>query len=1353
MLTNETRTQSIAELTPEYWFLPSNTTARRPAFTTGNSVKPFVDGRGYFKDLKSTLGYSDRSLLLAGWRVSSGQILDPELDEQNLRGETFLDVVKSVRRLGSDIKALLYNVPGTDMPGPFRLWHAFDNREFCDEIIKLGGDAILDSRLSDVPASSHHQKFIVAESSDPAQSAAYLGGIDVCYDRWDHPPHDNCAQRQRDFVREGFIETHQPSQPGWHDIQVKIQGPAVGQIWEVFRSRWNDPRQPNKDPFLAAYRGKTRVAGDPPKLQVSGSAAIQINLTLPEGVFPDTGGAGEQTIARALEHAIDQAKHYIYVEDQYIWPCSLVERLEAAVKRGVRVLLVVARDYDAPGLAGISHRLRGEVVDRLRTAGPQSFRIHHLERDNGEQIYVHSKLFIIDDRFVSIGSANFNARSLVNDTEIQASIVDTEAITVPIDGQMQPVGRFAHDLRCELWAEHLELNRQEVIDPIAAFDTLWAKAPIAPNRRAVPHVVKHGLINIDAIAEYLTTLIHKRMAHVPHISLPPGISDRSAIKLAVDTAMRGPIAAGILKLMEEMLNPDMTSTFAAAERVIKRPFGATSFQPKKPLGPQESGPIPSEEKRAEAETVIRNLRKGRLPRMVDWIDPLLLGTVAVRTIISSTIGQYADQRPMQAALDECSPEELLKRHDYSAVGQTRLKLPPDFASRHLTPDSEGRVWLDFIADLGDGFEATYAMAYMVAANTLEVETSAGTPISLPAGQVLVFGGDLAYPNATVKEYTERCLMPYDMAFQTDKPSRQLFYIAGNHDWYDGLTAFTSVFCTARDRYAHGLGKQIGGWRCHQRRSYFAVKMPHNWWLWGVDLGLTDTIDDAQLDYFHTMAEGTRPGDNVIIITHAPGWVNKEIDGLHEMTMLARSRGANVPLVLAGDLHHYSRYYSDDARVHMITSGGGGAFAHATHQLKRRMKVNWALETEKPKRVSDGRDRPAFNREEREAVGPSDAVDFTEKPIAAVSARSRLRNKLDSSVARIFEATEFQAPNFYPERWRSRLLVLRNLWLPFHNWRFAVLLGIIYMIFGWVFQLSVADPIEGVRQNRYASADIECLAKLKVDADPVALASCRSDAYKRVDDMLANFHLNLPTDDIPKPDLPKLDGKNLTTEQAHQAVGYLKRELRTYWEALLLSISPKRVLFGMLANPAFFIMVLALWLGLVHYVDALWTSRIVNGIAKLVLGSMHFIAHMALLLVLTTIFSLIIYSPLVDGKNDLMTVIAGVAAYTGMIVLLGGILGGIVWGIYWAAASALFGMHMDAFSALGIANYKNFLRMSFAPDRLTIYPVGLDKVPGKRGWRAPYAGEMVPAHNPLILPKKPLKPRLIEDPIVIENVPK
>jgi hypothetical protein len=107
-------------------------------------------------------------------------------------------------------------------------------------------------------------------------------------------------------------------------------------------------------------------------------------------------------------------------------------------------------------------------------------------------------------------------------------------------------------------------------------------------------------------------------------------------------------------------------------------------------------------------------------------------------------------------------------------------------------------------------------------------------------------------------------------------------------------------------------------------------------------------------------------------------------------------------------------------------------------------------------------------------------------------------------------------------------------------------------------------------------------------------------------------------------------------------------------------------------------------------------------------------------------------------------------YTASSILLGGLLGALIFGIYWAVMSAVFSKHTgDAFGALGIKDYKHFLRMRFEKDRLTIYPIAIDKVPGRRGWRVPRTGEAMPGHNPQIIPRQSLGPRLIEPPIVIE----
>ena len=64
---------------------------------------------------------------------------------------------------------------------------------------------------------------------------------------------------------------------------------------------------------------------------------------------------------------------------------------------------------------------------------------------------------------------------------------------------------------------------------------------------------------------------------------------------------------------------------------------------------------------------LRQLRMGRLPRMVSWYDPRLLARVGVRTIVSSVFGQYADQRLMQAVTDPCDDKELCQRYDYSNI--------------------------------------------------------------------------------------------------------------------------------------------------------------------------------------------------------------------------------------------------------------------------------------------------------------------------------------------------------------------------------------------------------------------------------------------------------------------------------------------------------------------------------------------------------------------------------------------------------------------------------------------------------------------------------------------------------------
>ena len=760
-------------------------------------------------------------------------------------------------------------------------------------------------------------------------------------------------------------------------------------------------------------------------------------------------------------------------------------------------------------------------------------------------------------------------------------------------------------------------------------------------------------------------------------------------------------------------------------------------------------PRPAGAERPTGREIINLLKAKKLPRMVDWFDPLVLGLVAVRTLISSTIGEYADQRPMQEAADgDRDMTVLTRRHDYSTIKDGKL-LPPDadcdnpyfpkdeeikkaddddkilFESRRrrsLALDAKA-LWVDFIADLGDGFEATYTMAYLLARPELTVGSAIRreSPLTLPAGQILIFGGDLAYPNATEEEYRSRCLVPYDWAFpftadlkDPDKrePKRELFFIAGNHDWYDGLAAFSKQFCYETTA--------VGGWRCRQQRSYFALKLPYRWWIWGVDVALGDSLDYAQRHYFDAMVtQQVNPGDKIIIILHAPDWQKQQYKALTMICELARQRG-EVCAILAGDLHHYSRYESDtgDPKLQLITAGGGGAFAHPTHDQKRRINV-------------------------RQEVAGTGSLER--------GAGARLRSLL---ALRVNQEREGQVPftagarrQFYPTKLRSRLLALKNIVLPLHNRRFAVFVGMVYMIFAWVFQIAVADPIYAIKNAQYVSIDMHCLSKYR---DASAASDCSANGKSAFDKRLSEITALQEATPETRP------AATTAKVEVDTGVGRLLDEIgrqggwwRYLWRVLSVQFAPERVLSGMLASPAFFFLVAGLWIGLVQYADVGFASALLRWAAKLAIGTAHTAAHLTVLLATNSVLANVY--DFFAASHNLIVKLSGIALYTSLMIIIGGTLGAFVFGIYWVVTSVLFGMHPDAFSALGIKNYKNFLRMKFEQHKLTIYPIALDKVPGRRGWK-PCAFDAANPEGSLIAPKstRRLKPRLIENPIEIKG---
>jgi hypothetical protein len=290
---------------------------------------------------------------------------------------------------------------------------------------------------------------------------------------------------------------------------------------------------------------------------------------------------------------------------------------------------------------------------------------------------------------------------------------------------------------------------------------------------------------------------------------------------------------------------------------------------------------------------------------VRWFSPGVLAGSALHVGLVSVLGQFLDKRELQTS-KPCEPDRRYAGRD--------------------------DLWVDYVADTGDGFEATATVATRVAQRELAV---AGLDDPLPRGELLVLGGDEVYPAASSEAYENRLVGPWRAALPWTAPENPAVYaIPGNHDWFDGLTGFLRLF---------GQGQWLGGWRTRQTRSYFAVELPQRWWLWGVDIESDSLIDEPQLDFFAAVAAEAGPGSKLVLATAVPSWIllRRQPGAYHNLAFLERTllrpAGIDLRLTIAGDNHHYSRYVhrgpdEQTGPTHKITAGGGGAFLHPTHVL-------------------------------------------------------------------------------------------------------------------------------------------------------------------------------------------------------------------------------------------------------------------------------------------------------------------------------------------------------------------------------------------------------------------------------------
>jgi hypothetical protein len=330
--------------------------------------------------------------------------------------------------------------------------------------------------------------------------------------------------------------------------------------------------------------------------------------------------------------------------------------------------------------------------------------------------------------------------------------------------------------------------------------------------------------------------------------------------------------------------------------------------------------------------------------------------------------------------DWMRPEEasgLLNR-----VGQV---LGASASGGSLTERLGREVWIDFVADTGDDHDVSLAVGRMLFA---EYALSGDQPRNLPRGDLLIFGGDSAYPDASVVEMERRLLRPWNLALhETGKNGRRvLLGIPGNHDWYDGLDGFCRLFRRGaledRAEPATGNGASassfadsysdrtegniqrllhvdelseslhlvediaesltaillrstvqrvgrltLAGYTAVQEASYWALALAPGLDLWGVDRQLR-TADFRQRVFFTQRRSEAQP-HKLIFVAPDPALVYGEPNepGKKLLEACHFSLASDKLLYLTGDAHHYERQAMGDS-LHVI-AGGGGAFVHGT----------------------------------------------------------------------------------------------------------------------------------------------------------------------------------------------------------------------------------------------------------------------------------------------------------------------------------------------------------------------------------------------------------------------------------------
>lgn len=549
---------NIKKTQPAKFFLkgmePSNDTSFLAPPRKGMVIEPLVDGVTAFRSMEEAIDSAKKSVYLAFWIFNPNTPIQSRKVKKNGKRH-WADLLRSAANRGVDVRVLLTDFDPLFQDNLHRYnWNAYrrlvheanrldvDKRDnlqticslhpatasigiesrlehqlkkhvtFLNQRLKDSGERATLRFFSNWPGlwrlvkyykqkktfllrenvelvaypASHHQKLCIVD-----EITSFCGGLDINIGRIATPSHNS----ERNF---------------WHDVDVKMQGAASLDVCRNFIGRWNvevplflkgvksannsfPPYKMALSPVKPDLYLKTTIA---PAL---GKAIVQIHRTKSDNTFfSPVPSTIQDDIKKGYERAITHAKHYIYIENQYVRSPELGEWIidRAKTNPDLRVIIVLPIAPEEVGATGTGDELtehglsmQHEVLIKLRRELKERVGIFSLimkvkgrgrsktETFGSPQIYLHSKLLIIDDLYANIGSSNTNPRSFYVDTEITAACYCPDEVK---------------RLRLKLWQEHL--GRPKGMENWVAvnFVSKWTKIAEANAKTAI--VKRQGFV-------------------------------------------------------------------------------------------------------------------------------------------------------------------------------------------------------------------------------------------------------------------------------------------------------------------------------------------------------------------------------------------------------------------------------------------------------------------------------------------------------------------------------------------------------------------------------------------------------------------------------------------------------------------------------------------------------------------------------------------------------------------------------------------------------------------------------------------------------------------------------------------